>query len=344
MSEKFRRHPALLTAVETAKNGRRQITMSTWDGGPPLIVDDPRLLAAMSRLPTGDFSRAQALEAWTEGGLKDVVEPLWSFCTGDRELIVAGGDGDLPRHGGYQGATRSYPFLDMSQQSAFVEDNQLMRDYMTATPYPPVYTELPHDSRRPLPDAQEILGRAGGYALHEQLALLIDGTVGERDRLDYADDGQYMQVELIRKAVPSGGSRHPTEALLYLRVEGFPEGLYHFNVSARSLDLLSCQPPLACLAAVCPALAELLAEPSGAAAVVMLASQVERAMWRYRDPRSFRAVAIDVGHVVQHLAEVGAWLGWTWTDVPGADLDALANRMGLDAVSMPVFTVGVLRK
>jgi SagB-type dehydrogenase family enzyme len=340
----FRRHPALLAAVEEIA-GQRRITVSTDDGQPPLLVDDPRLLAALSVLPPDAFTQAQAFKVWADAGLGDVTEPLWTYCVTAAGLVITTAAATGPhRHDAYHQATRSYPFLDMGRAEAFDTDNALMRDYLTTDAYPPVYTDLPRRQRWSLAKADQVTGSApGGYRLAEQLALLFDGTFGERRRLDASDTGTYLQVELIFKAVPSGGARHPTEALVWLRADGMPEGLYHYSVRANALDLLDVQPDPAVLADVCPALPELMGGP-GPLAVVMLACAVERPMWRYRDARSARAVLVDVGHVVQHMAEVGTWLGWTWTDLPGYDAQALADHTGLDAGSMPVLAMGVLNR
>ncbi|CAM5592840.1 hypothetical protein [Streptomyces abikoensis] len=338
----FQRHPALLAAVD-GLGGRRQIAVSVWDGEPAVVVDDPRLLAAVSHLPREVFTRAEALGLWAKAGLGDVAEPLWTYCTAEACLIVPDGDGGRLRHAGYHGATRKYPFLDMGRLAAFAEDAQLMRDYLASDAYPPVYTSLPHLARVPLSRADLALNRDKA-TVADQLAMLIDGTFGERARRGAADDGESLQLEVVFKAIPSGGARHPTEALLYLRADGMPAGLYHFCVADRTLDQLTVQPSPSLLCEACPGLARLLARPCEAVAVVMLACDVRRAMWRYRDPRSFRAVVVDAGHAVQHLAEMASWLGWTWTDVPGADVRALAGHMGLDSESMPVLSVGVLQK
>lgn len=341
-STTFRRNPSLLAAVEEV-SGERRITVSVHDGNPPLLVDDARLLAALSTLPPGEFTQAEALKGWADAGLGDVQAPLWAYCTKETGLIITAANTGPHRHDAYHQATRAYPFLDMGRADAFETDNALMRQYTATDAYPPVYTDLPRSQRWPLAKAQTVAEPEDGYRMPEQLALLFDGTLGERRRLDADDTGQYLQVELIFKAVPSGGARHPSEALLWLRVEGMPEGLYHYNVRANALDLLEVQPDADALAAVCPALPELTGG-TGTVVVVMLAAAVERPMWRYRDPRSARAVLVDVGHVVQHLAEVGAWLGWAWSDLPGFDARALAGHTGLDPETMPVLAMGVLSR
>ncbi|GAA2267908.1 hypothetical protein GCM10010232_70410 [Streptomyces amakusaensis] len=340
----FRRHPALLAAVEEV-GGRRRITVAVHDGRPPLLVDDARLLAALSGLPEGGFTRAEALTGWDSAGLGDVKEPLWGFCTREAGLIVTKAEEGVFRHDAYHGATRGYPFLDMGRAQAFDTDNALMRHYTAVDGYPPVYTDLPHRGRWPLAKAETVTSPPDGgeYLLMEELALLLDGTFGERRRLDPDDTGTYLQVELVFKAVPSGGARHPVEALLWLRAEGLPEGLYHYNVRANTLDLLQVRPGRAALTAACPALPD-LAGGRGPVAVVMLAAVMRRPMWRYRDPRSARAVFIDAGHIVQHLAETGAWLGWRWSGLPAFDAPALARDLGLDPETTPVLEMGVLRR
>ena len=47
-----------------------------------------------------------------------------------------------------------------------------------------------------------------------------------------------------------------------------------------------------------------------ACAAVVFTSLVERAMWRYRDPRSFRAILVDVGHAVMAYRHVARTLGF----------------------------------
>jgi SagB-type dehydrogenase family enzyme len=148
---------------------------------------------------------------------------------------------------------------------------------------------------------------------------------------------------LLFKAVPSGGARHPVEALLWVRTDGVPEGLYHYSVEHNALHRLANQPSISALVNACPALRP-VTETDGELLVVMLAAVVRRAMWRYRDPRSARAVLVDVGHVVQHLAELGAWAGWAWTDLPGFDAGHVADAADIDADTMPVLAMGALTR
>lgn len=337
---RYRRHPALLAAVDTV-DGERRLTVSVDDGRPALVIDDPRLLAGLAVLPEQPFTRAEAAKSWAEIGLGDIQDALWQFCTTGSDLITSADTGGVFRHDGYHQATRSYPFLDMGRRASFDTDNDLMRAYMASDPYPPVYSVLPHTECLPLDKAEPLPGAPSDVA--GQLSVLLDGTFGERRRLDPSDSTTYLQVELLFKAVPSGGARHPVEALLWLRTDGFPEGLYHYSVKDNALHRMNTQPSLSDLAGACPALRTVTAR-GGPLLVVMLAAVVRRAMWRYRDPRSARAVLVDVGHVVQHLVELGAWTGWTWTDLPGFDADHVAGAADIDADTMPVLAMGALTR
>jgi hypothetical protein len=44
--------------------------------------------------------------------------------------------------------------------------------------------------------------------------------------------------------------------------------------------------------------------------LVIFTALFERSMWRYRDPRSWRAVLADVGHAVALFRVVSRRLGW----------------------------------
>lgn len=52
---------------------------------------------------------------------------------------------------------------------------------------------------------------------------------------EYIDADFHMQ---IRRYVPSGGALYPNEIYLYLRLEGLPKGIYHYNVAHHSLTVL----------------------------------------------------------------------------------------------------------
>lgn len=76
----------------------------------------------------------------------------------------------------------------------------------------------------------------------DKISLILDLCFGERHHLEHTnDEHNFLQLESLRKAVPSGGGRHPTRSISHntkLSVWFGAKGLYHYNVQKNSLDLL----------------------------------------------------------------------------------------------------------
>lgn len=109
-------------------------------------------------------------------------------------------------------------------------------------------------------------------------------------------------ITVMKRAVPSAGGLHPTEAyLLVQNVEGIKPGLYHYHPIDHALEPLG----------------ELAPEDSQALAlrivagqrhfmnahvVIVLASRFRRTFWKYRNhAKAYRAVILDAGHLSQTL-------------------------------------------
>lgn len=109
----------------------------------------------------------------------------------------------------------------------------------------------------------------------------------------------------VGKTSPSGGSRHPTEVYpVVLDVEGIEPGLYHYSVRRHVLERLRSG-----------AYSEVMrkevflsdARPPFTPRVVFLFTTIfERSMFRYREPRSYRVVHFDLGHLMQTAATIAA--------------------------------------
>jgi len=102
-------------------------------------------------------------------------------------------------------------------------------------------------------------------------------------------------LPLLLKTTPSGGARHPTEVYLMTSgIDGLRDGCYHAAALEGSFELLD----------------ELLdsAEvhrdvlgsdaPLGSWVLVLYTSAVRRNWYRYREPRTFRTIHMDVGHLM----------------------------------------------
>ena len=112
----------------------------------------------------------------------------------------------------------------------------------------------------------------------------------------------------VAKVVPSGGSRHPIECYLVADlVVGVPRALYHYSVRNHSL-----QP----LAGVIPEgwvqkflLADLSRLGFAPKAALVFTAIYERSMHRYREPRSYKVIQYDLGHVLQSASFAAKSLG-----------------------------------
>jgi SagB-type dehydrogenase family enzyme len=341
------RNPGLLVYA-TELNGETQFAVETSSIAPPLIIDDPRLLWAISALPAS-FSRQQATALWlTDHRVSNVAAELWDFCCAEKLIIELSPENNMSivqaEWDFYHVATRSYPFLNMSKSGAFGEDNALMRSFLQFENYPNVYLELPAIERIELEQCDAVMARIGEETLtiYENLSIIFNGTFGKRRYQAPDDNDRYVQLELIFKSIPSGGSRHPTECLAYLKTEGIREGLYHYNVAANALDLVASNPSRQQIVSAVPALADSFTKSPNFCIGIMLLSIVERAAWRYRESRSFRAILVDAGHAEYQLAQICALCGYSYAAFEDYDNEAISSFATLNAGDCPVLTAGVM--
>lgn len=179
-----------------------------------------------------------------------------------------------------------YPFLDYSTSQAFEEDSQRMERYAHGSPMPHTWTDR-RGSEIELPavtwEDLEAASHGGPFGL-SQLAAVLRFTFGPVGVLGTGSGSH------IRKTSPSGGAKHPTEGWVELAApwEGLGAGSYVYEGQTHRLvaapDPYEAEPPL-----------------EDAVISISIRSRVERAMWRYRDARSSRAVLLDAGHVIETL-------------------------------------------
>jgi SagB-type dehydrogenase family enzyme len=214
----------------------------------------------------------------------------------------------------YHLATWDYPCLDYStQDGGFTADRALMREFNAVAPDLARYKVSTNVARRlslpaqdpdlaPIPVA-EVWQRQAERSWHtdgltfEQLAVVLSLTFGIKSELQVRPPA----APHIRRTSPSGGSRHPTEAyVVAVNVDGLSSGWYHVCMKGEddrpSLDLLIDGGVGA------EDLRRIFASsfrraPFDVRAIVVLTSVFERNMYRYREPRTFRTVHMDAGHL-----------------------------------------------
>lgn len=230
--------------------------------------------------------------------------------------------GESDERSGYHLATRDHPFLDMSTGlDARIADAEIMAGYVKTDEYPSVYLDIDASERVFLDNAADLATDELRHSPLCQLSLILSGTFGVRRRqAPYFDpDSEYHQVELLLKSIPSGGGRHPTELFVeVVRAPGIDPGQFHYQPRTNSLDRLT------------PGFFSpfpIDAEDSDAdwQLRLSLVSVVRRAMFRYRDPRSFRAILVDAGHADGQLAALAAYCNWNYRSAVTPKMDFVTN-------------------
>ena len=214
----------------------------------------------------------------------------------------------------YHVATYDYPFIPVDQDG-FEEARNRMLSYSEQEP-DRARAKLIENALHRLP-----LGRPKAEHAPASLKSVIkkqrslDKDVGLNDLLaailiSFGSIGT-IQVSwngepLLRRTSPSGGARHPTEAyLLAISVPGLPSGWYHFAFGRNELELIREEVYSdSRLHYLFPATYS--RAPFDVAAIIVLTSVFERNMYRYREPRTFRAIHMDAGHLAETLSLASA--------------------------------------
>lgn len=243
----------------------------------------------------------------------------------------------------YYRLTKDHPFLDMSSGAkARRNDADLMRHYLETEQAPSPYQVFPPD----LIQQTYAIPHVSDLGINElrndptyRFAYILGAAFGEmRHQHPFTDPTtQYWQQELIGKAVPSGGSRHPSELFIQVHQSpSFPRGFYHFNVKANTLDKF-------CTDQVeQEQMGTSSASPHLWRATLHICSAVQRAMYRYRDPRSFRAILIDIGHIDAQLATFAAYCNWQYSSSINVKLN-FGTTLGVAEQSLPRLITAELR-
>lgn len=248
--------------------------------------------------------------------------------------------------------TREYPFIDYSGGEGFDIDDERMEQYAAEEDIPPIYKTYEDATSISLPPAEEIATTAtigdvlntphlepslsGDTIDRDVLSWLLYYSFGETGSMSFPNQGRFLQ-----KTSPSGGARHPTEAYLAVfDVDDVPAGIYHYSVRDHALERLRSGDIEDELRDV---IYELETEPAFEPAfVVMLTSVVERSMWRYREPRTYRVLLQDIGHVIETFKlactarELYTYFGHGFHD------ERLESLLGLDGLEEPVFKFGAV--
>ncbi|MBG0807920.1 SagB/ThcOx family dehydrogenase [Methylosinus sp. H3A] len=139
----------------------------------------------------------------------------------------------------------------------------------------------------------------------DKINFLINCSVAQTGTVNMLVTGEH-----IRKPVPSGGARHPVEVYIVVNDDDLDieRGVYHYNVQHHRLDILdlkrSAVEQLFSLCCILPRARKALKGIG-----VILTCRFARSMHRYHEPRSYRVMHFDVGHILANLSIGSRLLG-----------------------------------
>ncbi len=140
------------------------------------------------------------------------------------------------------------------------------------------------------------------------------------------------------KLTPSGGARNPYEAFVMVqKVEGLTCGMYHYSAYDHSLERVADLPENTA--------GELLKCQDWAndmGAVIFLVAVLERTMWKYNDPNSYRVVIMEAGHIAQNMMLACAANGLTACPTGAMAHSLISSALKLKAIThTPVYALSI---
>ena len=148
-------------------------------------------------------------------------------------------------------------------------------------------------------------------------------------------------IDVMKRAAPSGGGLHPTEAyLLVQHVEGVAPGLYHYHPTDHALEPLRALEPEAARALALH-LAAGQRHFMDAHVQVLYVSRLPRTFWKYRNHmKAYRAITLDVGHLSQMLYLAASESGLAAFITAAVNEIDIEREFGLDPMQEGVVAMG----
>jgi SagB-type dehydrogenase family enzyme len=115
----------------------------------------------------------------------------------------------------------------------------------------------------------------------------------------------WTDTPLIKRTSPSGGGRHPTEGyFISFGLQDITKGLYHIQTEPAAICLISSNNQK---------FLDKIIEKNDLdlplCGAIILTSVFERNMYRYREPRTFRTIHMDIGHILATIEMFGNEFG-----------------------------------
>ncbi|MFN7112843.1 MAG: nitroreductase family protein [Alphaproteobacteria bacterium] len=199
----------------------------------------------------------------------------------DAGILVEGAQNIVPEQNTflslYQRLVHNYPFGDYDLLETIEAEEALMEEFAS--------TAMPPASYLPRKGKMYLLSDIKADTFGDRLSKILDYTFGAFGTL------KGKHGTFLHKISPSGGARHPSEGLVVLSeaLAHIPAGVYSYDFSEKAL--IDSEP-----ADIRGLISKRFKDCKAA---IIVRSRVERPMWRYREPRSYRPIVVDAGHIVE---------------------------------------------
>jgi SagB-type dehydrogenase family enzyme len=234
-----------------------------------------------------------------------------------------------------------YPCYDYSEGRTFLLDQDLMRAYQAQEPDDNRFKlDYAHNPEITLPEPSSDMATASAretWAGNRAPAVLDFERLKSIVSLGFGATGSIIPrtnaAPLLRRSSPSGGGRNPSEGYVaILNMPGTEPGWYHVTIQPFSLRRVSgISTERADLAKLFPETVERF--PFEARALIVLTSVFERNMYRYREPRTFRTVHMDAGHIAATIRLTARSMGLVGGILVCDNATEIEAALGLDGMS-----------
>lgn len=165
------------------------------------------------------------------------------------------------------------------------------------------------------------------------LNFIINLTYAQIGSIDMISTGSH-----ITKPVPSGGARHPTETyVVVVGLDSIEPGVYHYNVKNHRLDLIDV--PQRQYEKLAKSISILPNSRDKRLLVGFIHTcRFSRSMFRYREPRSYRVMNFDLGHIHSNLSILSRLLGLVFASSYSLPESIVESILSLDPLQESVMS------
>jgi SagB-type dehydrogenase family enzyme len=233
----------------------------------------------------------------------------------------------------YHFFTWNTPFLDYSKEGKGHEyDRKQMVLYQSLQSDVERFKEYTNYIEKiDLPNPTNSVDKRHCTFLYDKVAYMLSLTFGKKGEKGC----HWSQEPLIKRTSPSGGCRHPVEGyFVSCGMEKIRNGLYHIQTAPPMLKLLSEVCDIQTLVNEIP--------NSGVIGFVIISTIVERNMYRYREPRTFRTIHMDAGHILTTLEVLGEEFGIKMRTYYDFDEKKILKYINAEKLDEGIMAVAVL--